>query len=430
MRPWTSVAAALLALAALACASPSNDSASDAGWVGTITTEGNVTTVINESGSVWGGAATLVEELSIGVERGEPEYMLGPPRTLWDAGDRIIVPDWSAPTVRVFDAEGRFVGEIGRGGQGPGEYQRPWSAIPLPDGRIAVSNSQSEWVDLFSRDLRYLERWEAAWNADRPAGALPHGLLHLTEDGTLYLSYTQLRRDEGRAVVRWGWKPIGPLASPAVAVWEPLLDKRRLRNCLNPECTAYALVPYRPDRAATFTPTAAVVSGFSDEYRFEISARDGTTTVVQRYWDPVMLEEAEWEYWMQRIRAQGVGSRYSANWRPSWSAEVPRVKPAFVWFHAGRSGRILVVREGPSRRVEPCTHDPQPGDREFVACYESTPIWDLFESDGRYLGEVVPPSAPMRPFPFLDGDRFTMAVDDEAGTIMVKRYRLVPPGER
>ena len=39
----------------------------DGTWVGTITTEGNVTTVINEAGSVWGGAATLVEEASIGV---------------------------------------------------------------------------------------------------------------------------------------------------------------------------------------------------------------------------------------------------------------------------------------------------------------------------------------------------------------------------
>ena len=39
-------------------------------WVGTTTTEGNVTTVVNESGSVWGGTATLVEEASIGVESG------------------------------------------------------------------------------------------------------------------------------------------------------------------------------------------------------------------------------------------------------------------------------------------------------------------------------------------------------------------------
>jgi hypothetical protein len=33
--------------------------------------------VINESGSVWGGTARLVEEASIGVEAGNERYMLG-----------------------------------------------------------------------------------------------------------------------------------------------------------------------------------------------------------------------------------------------------------------------------------------------------------------------------------------------------------------
>ena len=52
---------------AVACSPESPDSSGDGTWVGTITTEGNVTTVVNESGSVWGGTATLVEEASIGV---------------------------------------------------------------------------------------------------------------------------------------------------------------------------------------------------------------------------------------------------------------------------------------------------------------------------------------------------------------------------
>ena len=61
----------LLSLAAatvlVACASSDVPDDIDGSWVGTITTEGNVTTVINKSGSVWGGAATLVEEVSIDV---------------------------------------------------------------------------------------------------------------------------------------------------------------------------------------------------------------------------------------------------------------------------------------------------------------------------------------------------------------------------
>jgi hypothetical protein len=69
---------AMLTLTILAACSPGSDGTpTDDTWVGTITTEGNVTTVVNEAGSVWGGTATLVEEASIGVDAGADEYLLG-----------------------------------------------------------------------------------------------------------------------------------------------------------------------------------------------------------------------------------------------------------------------------------------------------------------------------------------------------------------
>ena len=53
------------------------------------------------------------------------------------------------------------------------------------------------------------------------------------------------------------------------------------------------------------------------------------------------------------------------------------------------------------------------------------------------LGDVEIPSIfynkrfqKFSPTPFLIGDMVLAAVEDEAGTIMVKRYRLVLPGER
>ena len=74
------VAVSVVALAALACGP--QESATDAGgsWVGTITTEGNVTTVVNESGSVWGGTARLVEEASIGARSRRAGSPIGTPR--------------------------------------------------------------------------------------------------------------------------------------------------------------------------------------------------------------------------------------------------------------------------------------------------------------------------------------------------------------
>jgi hypothetical protein len=59
MRTCHTVVAASL-LFAIGCSSGSRDTVSEGTWVGGVTTEGNVTTVVNESGSIWGGMATLV----------------------------------------------------------------------------------------------------------------------------------------------------------------------------------------------------------------------------------------------------------------------------------------------------------------------------------------------------------------------------------
>jgi len=55
--------------------------------------------------------------------------------------------------------------------------------------------------------------------------------------------------------------------------------------------------------------------------------------------------------------------------------------------------------------------------------------FDVFaEADGRYLGAVdFPSSRPTRLFILESG--ILMTTEDETGTIMVKRYRLVLPGE-
>jgi hypothetical protein len=56
----------------------------------------------------------------------------------------------------------------------------------------------------------------------------------------------------------------------------------------------------------------------------------------------------------------------------------------------------------------------------------------VFAADGRYLGEVeVPPgmTALAGVATFVDAPMVVASFEDEAGTIMVKRYRLVLPGE-
>ena len=131
LRPIVVVSVAVLSLTA--CASQEDAANAEGTWVGTITTEGNVTTVVNESGSVWGGTARLVEEASIGVESGADEYMFGRISSLTADDERIYVLEQSPPVVRVYDLDGTHVMNIGTRGQGPGEFGFPASIVLMPD---------------------------------------------------------------------------------------------------------------------------------------------------------------------------------------------------------------------------------------------------------------------------------------------------------
>ena len=77
--------------------------------------------------------------------------------------------------------------------------------------------------------------------------------------------------------------------------------------------------------------------------------------------------------------------------------------------------------------------------REFNTrpCWRDSYELGVFDEDGKYLGSVEVPevfynrrSEVLDPAPFMRGNTVLVAVQDEAGTIMVKRYRLVLPGER
>ena len=58
-------------------------------------------------------------------------------------------------------------------------------------------------------------------------------------------------------------------------------------------------------------------------------------------------------------------------------------------------------------------------------------IVEVFDAEGRFSGPVdVPEEFRFEPRPFIRDEIVLGVVQDAAGTIMVKRYRLMLPGER
>ena len=409
-----------LLIIAVACSSPAPDAPAGGTWVGTITTEGNVTTVVNESGSVWGGTARLVEEASIGVEAGPAEYMFGEIASVYADEEAIYVIDGQLPQVRVYDHDGNHLHDLGGPGQGPGEYTRPRLVTGAPGGRILVADGGNRRINVYDQDGNALDE---TYPLGR--GALVHPFVFLDAAGVLWTSYGDL--DEETLEYRYSVRGHGPDGLLADVREIPEVEE-------NPIQIAHGgrkrNVPYSPTNVWTLTPIGTLIVGASDRYRFELHAPDGSLTIVQKYWGPVPVGEREVDY---RRRFMTLVDRAPPDWD---GAEIPDHKPAFQTLRGTATGEIWVYRPGAGVLAPGCNDVPRTIDEAFGArpCWRDSQIVDAFDPRGRFLGEVEIPDEVQDPIiwttPHVSGDRVVAVATDEAGTIMVKRYRLVLPGER
>ncbi len=430
----------MLALLAAACRAPNSAPDSDDTWVGTITTEGNVTTVINESGSVWGGTATLIEEASIGVDAGADEYMFGRLAGVGMTQGRIFVLDASLRLIRSYDADGNHLADCGGRGQGPGELDPSTFYLELgtsTEGRI-FAHAGSE-IEVFSAECEHLETL-----AVPPAATTLGASMMVSHDGVPYLSVPTDREGHPSQWI-YGMQAFGSEGPAGEPTPQPTFDFERdeleLRLRMNSGAVAIARTspPYAPDLVWSMMPSRAMVGGVSSDYRFEIIHPDGHRTVVENTQEPVRLSGDEADWYARRFLALLRGDRVVDP--PSWSAsELRQIKPAFDRFLPDRSGRLWVLRTGVGERLPDC-NDRAREYSEFgdSPCWHDPTLVGVFAPDGRYLGQVdVPEEMRWSPDPYIRDDVVVATVEDvdenrdriPARALRHGRIRRLRPGAR
>ena len=99
----------------------------------------------------------LTELWSVGGEKDPGNELLNRPFEVRVTEDGwVYVLDWGDTCIRIFDAKGKFVRQIGRKGQGPGDFDTPcWFDIDA-QGRIYVLDGRNMRVSWFDRDGKFL----------------------------------------------------------------------------------------------------------------------------------------------------------------------------------------------------------------------------------------------------------------------------------
>ena len=95
----------------------------------------------------------LIEEVSIGKEIGEEEYLLNRPFQIHvDNQGYIYVLDIRDCHILVYDDMGKYVRTIGRKGQGPGEFMSLAFFDFSQDGRVFVNDYMNQRIIIFDRE--------------------------------------------------------------------------------------------------------------------------------------------------------------------------------------------------------------------------------------------------------------------------------------
>lgn len=370
-----SVAAAFLILATAACSGDAGSS----GWAGTVRDSAGVAVVLNPTEGIWTPetAWTVSQALSIGSLDGPEAEQFGQILGV-DVDDegRVYVLDGQSSEVRVFDADGQHLRTFGEPGQGPGQLARALGGVFLVGDRVLVPDLQNQRVSTFSTDGEAL----ASFRLDFTAG------VPIRWDGPVAGRLVAQRR-----VLQVGDSAAGPAGDPIVAldsegtVTDTLLILPPGES-LNLSGGGPSFRFFAPEPIWDAGPDGRIASGMNAEFRIEMRAPGGVlerVVVLPREARPVTERDRQVLLDAVREAAMDQGAPPQAVELMLSSATFADSYPFFASLLVGPEGTLWAQRVRTGNELtggaEEATFDPQD---------LGSTVWDVFDAEGRYLGEV------------------------------------------
>lgn len=371
----------------------------------------------NAADSEQGISVGLEEELRIGGLEGAEEYTFGSVSTLAPSPDgSVYVADGQVPVVRKYDAEGRHLLDVGRGGEGPGEYLAVDGLGVLPGGTLVLWDGRNHRLSYYDPEGAF-ER-----SVQVPAGLGGWRAFLLSPDGDVFLRVAPEEGFvEGPGGIRSDWARIRSEGAVERIAPVPPEDRVGPRYVLAGRGGYYR--PFVTMTLSAVAPDGSVYSMRNDEYRIRRTHPDGRETAITRDEPPVEVsaeERREWE-----ARSESFARRTPEN--RSDYFPIPDVKPYVRELVVDPEGRLWVSRYTEVAFMEYSPEELAERREQNLPSYQWRDLlrWDVFGPDDAYLGSVT--------FPFKTS--FVTAVGDAVWGVQggdfredyVVRWRMVRP---
>jgi hypothetical protein len=375
--------------------------APDTAWQGTITDSAGVTIVANTHQGLWaeGERWTLQEDLRIGVQDGDPDYMFGQIGWLAVGAGSIYVLDAQAQNIKRYAMDGTYMSTFGGPGGGPGELGAGAVFMLLGAGdTLIVPDMQNQRLNFYSADgaalgsspLLLTEGLPLAWRGtaggvlakqvrpldlpNQPARDSMDAVLALGGDGSV--QDTLLRIPSGGTLSFGG-------ATPRIEI-------------------------YAAEPVWNITNDLDLLYGMNNDYRIGRYHEGRLTRVFTMPFIPRPVSEADRNAVMDFLRTawRDAGLPPAAIQQAQSLVHFGEWIQAFANLQEGPDGTIWV------QHVQSISDLSEEERATFNLLEDSgAPNWDVFEADGRYLGIVTMP-ARFSPRTFVGDDVYGVWRDD------------------
>ena len=357
-------------------------------WKGEITESKGVKIIKNPAEPLYGEITLDLElDLEFGNEVDDNYYFYGSVEIDVDSKGNFYVLDHKEIRIHKFGPDGKFIRAVGRKGQGPGEFERPYSIGFDSQDNFYVQESKR--INIFSNKGDRLATITSRQNVDTIVPFTPNSLL------AVHSQYTQ--KGPSRQLVLIDGS--GEILKNFAAYQDKISTIRKGRAIINiGGYHKYKHMLYTSDYSPGY-----VIYAHSSEYRlYVIDERRGIAAEIRVDEPPLPLTSKEKDKEVKSYIASRKKRELNISHSEAMQAHnFPENKPYFRRILSDGQGFLFVLRKlGFSKK--PCT-------------------FDLFNSEGIFIYRISTPSFPDS---IKNGFFYDARLDSEKGFLIMQRFKI------